>query len=161
MENQRAHSSKNNYYVSRSHIYNTYAQKRVDLTITCNPREPSETRPDHASTLVSYLASTARIIMARSIEPLVVGKVIGDVVDMFTPAANFTVHYGSKQVANGCEIKPSAAADMPSVQILAPRPVYTNLYTLVLTNLFLISLLSYLYIMFLNFVDLGFHVFVV
>ncbi|XP_041026437.1 protein MOTHER of FT and TFL1-like [Juglans microcarpa x Juglans regia] len=72
--------------------------------------------------------------MARSIEPLVVGKVIGDVVDMFTPAANFIVHYGSKQVANGCEIKPSAAADMPSVQILAPRPVSTNLYTLVMVD---------------------------
>ncbi|OMO65020.1 Phosphatidylethanolamine-binding protein PEBP [Corchorus olitorius] len=37
--------------------------------------------------------------MARSVEPLVVGRVIGDVLDMFTPAATvFTAHYGSKQV---------------------------------------------------------------
>jgi hypothetical protein len=71
--------------------------------------------------------------MARSsIEPLVVEKVIGDVLDMFTPAANFTVHYASKQVANGCEIKPSAAVDRPSVQILRPR-VSTCFYTLVRT----------------------------
>jgi hypothetical protein len=68
--------------------------------------------------------------MARSIEPLIVGKVIGDVLDMFTPAANFTVHYGSRQIANGCEIKPSLAVDRPNVQILGPR-VSTNLYSLV------------------------------
>ncbi|XP_062160512.1 protein MOTHER of FT and TFL1-like [Alnus glutinosa] len=72
--------------------------------------------------------------MARSsIEPLVVEKVIGDVLDMFTPAANFTVHYASKQVANGCEIKPSAAVDRPSVQILRPR-VSTCFYTLVMVD---------------------------
>ncbi|GMY37205.1 protein MOTHER of FT and TFL1-like [Fagus crenata] len=71
--------------------------------------------------------------MARSIEPLIVGKVIGDVLDMFTPAANFTVHYGSRQIANGCEIKPSLAVDRPNVQILGPR-VSTNLYTLVMVD---------------------------
>ncbi|PON49335.1 Phosphatidylethanolamine-binding protein PEBP [Parasponia andersonii] len=71
--------------------------------------------------------------MARSIEPLVVGKVVGDVVDMFSPAAEFTVHYGPKQVSNGCEIKPSAAIDKPKVQILGPRN-QTNLYTLVMVD---------------------------
>lgn len=73
--------------------------------------------------------------MARSMEPLVVGRVIGDVVDMFTPATEMTVHYGTKQVANGCEIKPSASADKPSVQIHAPAPASSNLYTLVRTEL--------------------------
>ncbi|XP_030971915.1 protein MOTHER of FT and TFL1-like isoform X2 [Quercus lobata] len=71
--------------------------------------------------------------MARTIEPLVVGKVIGEVLDMFTPAINFTVHYGSKQVANGCDIKPSMAVDRPKVQILGPR-VSTNLYTLIMVD---------------------------
>ena len=80
----------------------------------------------HPLTHVIKLSHT----MARSIEPLIVGKVIGDVLDMFTPAANFTVHYGSRQIANGCEIKPSLAVDRPNVQILGPR-VSTNLYTLV------------------------------
>lgn len=73
--------------------------------------------------------------MARSMEPLVVGRVIGDVVDMFTPATEMTVHYGTKQVANGCEIKPSASADKPSVQIHASAPASSNLYTLVRTEL--------------------------
>ena len=68
--------------------------------------------------------------MARSVEPLVVGRVIGDVLDMFTPATEFTVHYGTKQVTNGCDIKPSAAADQPHLQILGP-PVSSSLYTLV------------------------------
>ncbi|KAK9227283.1 hypothetical protein WN943_012332 [Citrus x changshan-huyou] len=72
--------------------------------------------------------------MARSMEPLVVGRVIGDVVDMFTPATEMTVHYGTKQVANGCEIKPSASADKPSVQIHAPAPASSNLYTLVMVD---------------------------
>ncbi|KAF5728971.1 protein MOTHER of FT and TF 1-like [Tripterygium wilfordii] len=71
--------------------------------------------------------------MARSVESLVVGKVIGDVLDMFTPVADFTVHYESKQIANGCEIKPSAAAQKPFVQILNSR-LSTNLYTLVMVD---------------------------
>ncbi|XP_062087359.1 protein MOTHER of FT and TFL1-like [Humulus lupulus] len=71
--------------------------------------------------------------MARSIEPLVVGKVIGDVVDMFSPATEFTIHYGSKQISNGYEIKPSAAVDKPKAQILGPRN-QANLYTLVMVD---------------------------
>ncbi|XP_015886852.3 protein MOTHER of FT and TFL1 [Ziziphus jujuba] len=71
--------------------------------------------------------------MARSLEPLVVGKVIGDVVDMFGPAAEFTIHYGAKQITNGCEIKPSAAVDKPKTQILGPRDP-SNYYTLVMVD---------------------------
>ncbi|XP_010268882.1 PREDICTED: protein MOTHER of FT and TFL1-like [Nelumbo nucifera] len=71
--------------------------------------------------------------MRRSIEPLAVGKVIGDVLDMFSPTLEFTVHYGSKQVANGCEIKPSAAANKPKVQLSGSR-LSNNLYTLVMTD---------------------------
>ncbi|OMO76632.1 Phosphatidylethanolamine-binding protein PEBP [Corchorus capsularis] len=74
--------------------------------------------------------------MARSVEPLVVGRVIGDVLDMFTPAAAtvFTAHYGSKQVTNGCDIKPSAASDKPHAQILGPPDNSTGLYTLVMVD---------------------------
>lgn len=75
--------------------------------------------------------------MARSLEPLVVGRVIGDVVDMFGPAAEFTVHYGPKQITNGCEIKPSDAVDKPKIQILGPHDP-SNHYTLVcFTNFFI------------------------
>ncbi|KAK6264820.1 Phosphatidylethanolamine-binding protein - like 6 [Theobroma cacao] len=71
--------------------------------------------------------------MARSVEPLVVGRVIGDVLDIFTPAAELTVHYSTKQVHNGCDIKPSSAADKPHVRILSPV-VSSSLYTLVMVD---------------------------
>ncbi|KAL8152317.1 hypothetical protein V2J09_010077 [Rumex salicifolius] len=58
--------------------------------------------------------------MARSIDPLVVGRVVGDVVDLFVPTVDFKVRYASRQVTNGCEIKPSDAVDRPLVQINAP-----------------------------------------
>ncbi|KAG6584038.1 protein MOTHER of FT and TFL1-like [Cucurbita moschata] len=71
--------------------------------------------------------------MVRSLEPLVVGRVIGDVLDMFTPAADLSVTYASKQVANGCEIKPSAAADAPTVVIQGPIS-NNDLYALVMVD---------------------------
>ncbi|XP_042520767.1 protein MOTHER of FT and TFL1-like [Macadamia integrifolia] len=76
------------------------------------------------------MAATA----SRSVEPLVVGRVIGDVLDMFSPTIEFTVHYGSKQVANGCEIKPSATSNKPRVQLSGSRVISNNLYTLVMTD---------------------------
>ena len=66
--------------------------------------------------------------MARSTDPLVVGRVIGDVIDMFVPS--MVVYYGSKQVMNGCEIKPSTTVDSPNVQIVG-RHFDDSLYTLV------------------------------
>ncbi|EOY28447.1 PEBP (phosphatidylethanolamine-binding protein) family protein isoform 3, partial [Theobroma cacao] len=57
-----------------------------------------------------------------SVEPLVVGRVIGDVLDIFTPAAELTVHYSTKQVHNGCDIKPSSAADKPHVMVDPDAP---------------------------------------
>ena len=73
--------------------------------------------------------------MARSIDPLVVGGVIGDVLDMFVPAVELVVQYGAKQVANGCEIKPSVAAQRPRVYIPGLISL-DNLYTLVCDSLF-------------------------
>jgi len=73
------------------------------------------------------------VAMARSTDPLVVGRVIGDVIDMFVPSMDMAVYYGSKQVTNGCEIKPSATVDRPNVQI-AGRHFDESLYTLVMTD---------------------------
>ncbi|KAK3018365.1 hypothetical protein RJ639_005168 [Escallonia herrerae] len=57
-------------------------------------------------------------VMSINIDPLVVGRVIGDVVDPFVPTATMSVYYGSKHVTNGCDIKPSIAVmtdpDAPS-----------------------------------------------
>ncbi|XP_072994234.1 protein MOTHER of FT and TFL1-like [Typha latifolia] len=69
--------------------------------------------------------------MASFIEPLVVGRVIGEVVDLFVPTINMSVNYGSKHVNNGCEVKPSIAVNPPTIHISGKR---TDLYTLVMTD---------------------------
>ncbi|XP_015065328.1 protein MOTHER of FT and TFL1-like [Solanum pennellii] len=71
---------------------------------------------------------------ARSVDPLVVGKVIGDVLDMFVPVVDFTVEYASKQISNnGVEIKPAEAAQKPRVHIKGSLHS-NNLYTLVMAD---------------------------
>ncbi|XP_027111663.1 protein MOTHER of FT and TFL1 homolog 1-like [Coffea eugenioides] len=72
--------------------------------------------------------------MARPVEPLVVGRVIGDVLDMFVPAAELIVQYGSKQVGNGCEIKPSHSAHKPAVRVNGSRARAASLFTLVMVD---------------------------
>ncbi|KAL4278104.1 hypothetical protein GQ457_03G037280 [Hibiscus cannabinus] len=72
--------------------------------------------------------------MARSVETLVVGGVIGDVLDMFTPASEFIVHYGSKQVTNGCDIKPSAAADKTACPNSWPSTLFQFIYSRVMVD---------------------------
>ncbi|KAL0415752.1 UNVERIFIED_CONTAM: protein MOTHER of FT and TFL1 [Sesamum latifolium] len=69
--------------------------------------------------------------MAANVDPLVVGRVIGDVVDMFVPTVSMSVYYGSKHVNNGCDIKPSMAAAPPRVTITGHA---NELYTLVMTD---------------------------
>ncbi|KAI3858300.1 hypothetical protein MKX03_013831 [Papaver bracteatum] len=59
----------------------------------------------------------------RQVDP--VGRVIGDVVDMFVPRLNISVCHGSKHLTSGCEIKPSVAVDPPKVQISgSPQHLY-------------------------------------
>ncbi|KAL8130659.1 hypothetical protein V2J09_019814 [Rumex salicifolius] len=50
-------------------------------------------------------------------DPLVVGRVIGDVLDPFTKSIPFHVTYSSREVVNGCEFKPSKLAAQPKVEI--------------------------------------------
>jgi hypothetical protein len=69
--------------------------------------------------------------MARFVDPLVVGRVIGEVVDLFVPSISMTVAYdGPKDISNGCLLKPSATAAPPLVRISGRR---NDLYTLVRT----------------------------
>lgn len=70
--------------------------------------------------------------MSRFVEPLVVGRVIGDVLDMFVPGVDLAVTYASRQVNNGCELKPSAVALLPRVDIGGED--LRNFYTLVMTD---------------------------
>ncbi|XP_042502857.1 protein MOTHER of FT and TFL1 [Macadamia integrifolia] len=69
--------------------------------------------------------------MAVSVEPLVVGRVIGDVIDMFVPSVNMSVYYGPKHVTNGCEIKPSMTINPPKVAISGHLDEF---FTLVMTD---------------------------
>ncbi|KAK4760562.1 hypothetical protein SAY87_005455 [Trapa incisa] len=53
-----------------------------------------------------------------STDPLVVGRVIGDVVDHFSPSVRMSVTYSSnKQVYNGHELFPSAVTAKPRVEV--------------------------------------------
>ena len=80
--------------------------------------------------------------MAASVDPLVVGRVIGDVVDMFVPTINMSVYYGAKHVTNGCDVKPSLTVNPPKVTLSGhPDEFYTLVFSLslclVLTELIL------------------------
>ena len=76
----------------------------------------------------SLLLCIAFVIMAASVDPLVVGRVIGDVIDMFIPSVGMSVYYASKHVTNGCDIKPSMAINPPKVTLTGNMD---SLYTLV------------------------------
>lgn len=70
--------------------------------------------------------------------PLLVGRVIGDVLEPFAPTTKMLVSYGSKQVYNGHEFYPSAISTMPKVLIEGPD--MRNFYTLVFISLLLLLL---------------------
>ncbi|XP_057246677.1 CEN-like protein 4 isoform X2 [Beta vulgaris subsp. vulgaris] len=70
--------------------------------------------------------------MARIIEPLIVGGVIGDVIDPFNPSVHMCINYNSKQVFNGSELLPSAVTSKPRVQINGAD--MRTFFTLVLTD---------------------------
>ncbi|KAF3779819.1 HEADING DATE 3A protein [Nymphaea thermarum] len=53
----------------------------------------------------------------RERDPLVVARIVGDVLDPFNRSVSLTVRYNSRVVANGCEFKPSAVAHQPRVVV--------------------------------------------
>lgn len=55
--------------------------------------------------------------MARIVDPLVVGRVIGDVLDSFSPTITMFVSYNNRQVCNGHELLPSTVSFRPRVEI--------------------------------------------
>lgn len=52
-----------------------------------------------------------------STDPLVVGRVVGDVLDSFTTSMKLTVSFNNKQVFNGHEFFPSTINTKPKVDI--------------------------------------------
>nr|AZL87180.1 terminal flower1-like d [Petunia x hybrida] len=70
--------------------------------------------------------------MARNLEPLVVGRVVGDVLDSFNPTVKMTVTYNNKQVCNGQELLPSAVTIKPRVEVQGGD--LRTFFTLVMTD---------------------------
>ncbi|KAI5444481.1 CEN-like protein 1 isoform X2 [Lathyrus oleraceus] len=70
--------------------------------------------------------------MSRQLEPLSVGGVIGEVVDIFNPSVKMNVTYSTKQVANGHELMPSIVINKPRVDIGGDD--MRSAYTLVMTD---------------------------
>ncbi|KAF1859989.1 hypothetical protein Lal_00027837 [Lupinus albus] len=68
----------------------------------------------------------------RSRNPLVVGRVIGDVLDPFESSISMRVTYNNRDVSNGSEFKPSHVVNQPRVCIGGDD--LRNLYTLVVVN---------------------------
>ncbi|KAJ0964832.1 hypothetical protein J5N97_025970 [Dioscorea zingiberensis] len=69
--------------------------------------------------------------MTNQVDSLILGRVIGDVLDLFVPSVRMSVHYGGKYVCNGCNIKPSLAIHPPTVQITGRS---SDLFTLVMVD---------------------------
>ncbi|KAE8098516.1 hypothetical protein FH972_016573 [Carpinus fangiana] len=70
--------------------------------------------------------------MASISEPLIVGRVIGDVLDSFTPTIKMSVTYNNKQVCKGVELHPSLLTTKPRVEIQGSDMRY--FFTLVMTD---------------------------
>ncbi|KAK3041513.1 hypothetical protein RJ639_000132, partial [Escallonia herrerae] len=78
---------------------------------------------------VSFLFSS----MARMSDPLVVGRVVGDVVDYFPPSVKMSVTYNSnKQVYNGHELFPSSVTSKPRVEVHGGD--MRSFFTLIMTD---------------------------
>lgn len=58
--------------------------------------------------------------MAKMSDALVLGRVVGEVIDYFTPSVKMTVTYNSikQQVYNGHEMFPSQVTQKPKVEVL-------------------------------------------
>ncbi|CAI9785870.1 unnamed protein product [Fraxinus pennsylvanica] len=66
-------------------------------------------------------------------DPLVIGRVIGDVVDSFPPTVKMSVTYNSnKRVFNGHEFFPSAVTSKPRAEVLGGD--MRSLFTLIMTD---------------------------
>ncbi|XP_065027946.1 protein SELF-PRUNING-like isoform X2 [Musa acuminata AAA Group] len=71
--------------------------------------------------------------MSRPVEPLVVGRVIGEVLDSFRPSVRIMVTYSSnKLVFNGHEFYPSTVTSRPRVEVQGGD--MRSFFTLVMTD---------------------------
>ncbi|XP_019193813.1 PREDICTED: protein HEADING DATE 3A-like [Ipomoea nil] len=55
--------------------------------------------------------------MPRDRDSLVVGRVVGDVLEPFTRSISLRVAYGGRDITNGCDYRPSHVANQPRVEV--------------------------------------------
>lgn len=55
--------------------------------------------------------------MARERDPLIVGRVVGDVLDPFDRSIPLRVTFNNREVTNGCDLRPSHVGNQPRVEI--------------------------------------------
>ncbi|OIT02984.1 protein heading date 3a [Nicotiana attenuata] len=74
--------------------------------------------------------------MSRGRDTLVLGRVIGDVLDPFTRSINLRVVYINRQVINGCDFRPSQVIQQPRIEIGGADDCtfYTLINTLVMVD---------------------------
>ena len=72
--------------------------------------------------------------MSASRDPLVVGSVVGDIVDYFPATALLRVLYGGREMTCGSELRPSQVASEPAVHITGGGRDGRALYTLVMVD---------------------------
>ncbi|XP_010268336.1 PREDICTED: protein HEADING DATE 3A-like [Nelumbo nucifera] len=74
--------------------------------------------------------------VATAIDPLTVGQVIVDVVNMFVPTITISVYFETDDITdtNGCEIKPSMAINHPKPRVEIGGNDLRKLYTLVMVD---------------------------
>ncbi|XP_066331976.1 protein VERNALIZATION 3-like [Miscanthus floridulus] len=65
-------------------------------------------------------------------DPLVVGNVVGDILDPFIKSAALRVLYNNRELTNGSELKPSQVANEPRIEIVGHD--MRTLYTLVMVD---------------------------
>ncbi|KAL9413392.1 hypothetical protein AB3S75_041962 [Citrus x aurantiifolia] len=72
--------------------------------------------------------------MAKMSDALVLGRVVGEVIDYFTPSVKMTVTYNSvkQQVYNGHEMFPSQVTEKPKVEVLGGD--MRSFFTLIMTD---------------------------
>lgn len=70
--------------------------------------------------------------MPRGRDPLLVGRVIGDVLDPFTRTIGLRVTYNSREVSNGNDLRIAQVANQPRVEIGGDD--LRTFYTLVLVD---------------------------
>jgi len=64
-------------------------------------------------------------------DPLIVSRVVGDVLDPFNRSITLKVTYGQREVTNGLDLRPSQVQNKPRVEIGGED--LRNFYTLVLS----------------------------